>query len=272
MRLRLALIPVFALTLTAGCSIKPIRAAEKVAADVLVSDQQEQQLGLQLHQELQKEGMKLVTDSAVTSYVDELARPILRAANRERSGVKWKLYVVDDPKMVNAFATPGGNLYVYTGLILASQNEAQLAGVLSHEAGHVTGRHAARNLVQQYGLQSVAGLALGKNPSQVKQLAATLIANGSMLAHSRSQEHEADEYGARFSRGAGFDPNGLIGFFRILQRQEGGNTPKVLTWLSTHPATSDRISHLQQYIAENRLAGGATGTLNRLTAIQQRLK
>ncbi|MGA9520533.1 MAG: M48 family metallopeptidase [Myxococcaceae bacterium] len=272
MRFRLALLPLFALTFAAGCASTPIRAAEKVAAEVLVSDEQEQQLGLQVHQELQKEGMKLVTDSEVNSYVDQLARPILRAANNERRGVKWKLYVVDDPKMVNAFATPGGNLYVYTGLILASENEAQLAGVLAHEAGHVTGRHAARNLVQQYGLQGVASLALGKNPSQVKQLAATLVASGSMLAHSRSQEHEADEYGARFSRGAGFDPNGLIGFFRILQRQEGGSTPKVLTWFSTHPATSDRISHLQQYIAENRLRGGATSTLNRLAAVQQRLK
>ena len=182
------------------------------------------------------------------------------------------MYVVDDPKMVNAFATPGGNLYVYTGLILAAESEAQLAGVLAHEAGHVTGRHAARNMVQQYGLQGVASLALGKNPSQAKQLAASLIANGSMLAHSRSQEHEADEYGASFSRRAGFDPNGLIGFFRILQRQQGSEGPKVLTWFSTHPATSDRISHLQQYISENRLTGGAVSTLNRLATVQQRLK
>lgn len=252
-----------------GCASKPVVAAEKAAASVLISNQQEEQLGSQLHQQLQKEGMKFVSDPQVVKYVTEVARPILQAAKRERPEVSWQLFVVDSPE-VNAFATPGGNIYVQTGLIRAASNEAELAGVLAHEAGHVVGRHAARNMVQALGLQTVAGLALGENPSQLKQVAAALLANGALLHHSRSQEIEADEYGARFSHRGGYDPNGLIAFFRTLQRKTG-EMPRLLTWLSTHPQHSDRIANLQQYIAQNNLRGGATTKTNQLAQIQQKL-
>jgi beta-barrel assembly-enhancing protease len=270
MRTTAIAIAVTTAVLVQGCATSPARAVSKTAAQVLISDEQEKQLGQELHQQLQKEGMRLVTDPVITSYIDQLARPILQSANKDRPKVPWRLYVVDDPKQVNAFATPGGNLYFYTGLILASQNEAQLGGVIAHEAGHVTGRHAARNLVQALGLQTVLSIALGQSPSQSRQIAAALLASGSMLAHSRSQEHEADEYGARYARRSGLDPTGLIGFFRILQQQ--GDTPGFLAWFSTHPATSDRISHLQQYIKENKLGGGSTATLNQLQTVQQQIR
>ena len=84
---------------------------------------------------------------------------------------------------------------------------------------------------------------------------ASLLANGILLHYSRSQETEADEYGAKFARAAGYDPKALISFFQTLQAQSG-KQPGFMTWLSEHPATSDRIAHLQQYIAANHLSGG----------------
>jgi beta-barrel assembly-enhancing protease len=269
MRPTICALSTIALLAGAGCATRPVRAAEKAAASVLVSDEQEKELGLQLHKELEKEGMKYVQDPAVVNYVTEIARPIIQRAKKDRNQ-SFSIYVVDKPSEVNAFATPGGNLYVMTGLILAAKNEAELAGVLAHESGHVTNRHAARNMVGQLGLETVASLALGKNPSMMKQLAAQVVATGGMLHHSRAQETEADESGAIYATAAGYDPQGLISFFQTLQKQEG-KTPKILTFLSTHPATSDRISHLQSYIADKKLHGGSLNTLNQLSSIQQRL-
>ncbi len=254
---------------TTGCASRPVVAAEKAAAALLLPPEQEAQLGQQLHGELQKEGLKFLEDAETKKYIDDLIRPILATAKKDRAEVKWRIFVVDDPA-VNAFATPGGYLYVQRGLIMAAQNESELAGVLAHEAGHVTGRHGARNLVQQYGLQTVAAIALGENPNELAKLGAQLAATGAMLRHSRQQEHEADEYGARYSANSGYDPRGLIGFFQTLQKQSG-DTPRALTWLSTHPAHSERISHLQAFIKDQKLRTGQTNPLGRLQQIQQRL-
>jgi beta-barrel assembly-enhancing protease len=271
MRQILCALSSIALSITAtGCSSRPVRAAETAVARVLISPQQENQLGTKLHQELEKEGMRYVQDRAVVDYVDQIARPILRQAKRERPDVTFHLHVVDKPGEVNAFATPGGHLYVMSGLIGAARNEAELAGVIAHEAGHVVARHPARNLVQMYGLQMVASLALGNNPSLLEKIGATVVANGAFLAHSRSQELEADEYGALYTARAGYDPRGLITFFQTLQKSEG-RAPKVLNWLSTHPTTSERIARLQEFMSKKKLRGGQLNTLNQLASIQQRL-
>lgn len=246
-----------ALPLALSCASAPVRAVEKGAATVLVSDEQEKQLGLQVRQELDKQGVKYLNDPQVVDYVKRMATPILQAANSERKGVDWQISVIDDPKTVNAFATPGGYVYVYTGLLLTAANEGEVAGVLAHEAGHVVARHSARQLVNAYGLQTVAEMALGKNPGAVSQVAAAIVGNGALLAHSRNDETEADELGARFSSAAGYDPHGLVTFFQKLMAEQG-KTPKILTWLSTHPATEDRIQHVNQYIAQNNLRGSKT--------------
>jgi predicted Zn-dependent protease len=262
------------LTLTAGfttgCSSKSRIRAEKAVAQALISDEQEDQLGRQVKQELeQKEKIQYVQDQAIIDYVNTVATPILRAANADRRGVKWKVSVINDPKTVNAFATPGGYLYVYTGLILAADTEAELAGVLAHEAGHVVGRHSARAMVNAYGLAAIADVALGKNPGTAAQIAAQLVGGGAMLAHGRSEETEADEYGARYSAAANYDPRGLITFFEKLKAKEG-NTPGIFKWLSTHPPSGDRIRHLDQFIAKNGLRGSEQGA-ERLAPIKQRL-
>lgn len=255
--------------LSTGCAAQRI-SAEKAVANVLISDEQEEQLGKQVKQELeQKEKIQYVQDPAILEYVNQIATPILRAANRDRKGVKWKINVINDPKTVNAFATPGGYLYVYTGLLLAADNEAEVAGVLAHEAGHVVGRHSARAMVNAYGLQAITQIALGENPGTAAQIAAQLVGGGAMLAHGRSEETEADEYGATYASAARYDPKGLITFFQKLQKMQG-DVPGVLKWLSTHPTNADRIRYLEQYIAKNGLQGTELGA-DRLAPIKQKL-
>ena len=161
-------------------------------------------------------------------------------------------------------------VYVYSGLILAADNEAELVGVMAHEAGHVVGRHSARQMVSAMGLQTVLGMALGKDPGALAQVGTALAGNGALLAHGRSQEIEADEYGARYAAAAGHDPRGLVTFFQKLQQQEG-KTPGVLKWLSTHPTSAERVQNLNAYIREKRLGGRPAGA-GQLEAIKAKLR
>jgi predicted Zn-dependent protease len=255
-----------------GCSSRQRAAAETTAAQLLISDEQEQQIGRQVKAELeQKENLRYVEDPEIVGYVNRLSEPILKAANKDRR-VPWRVHVIDDPKTVNAFATPGGYLYVYTGLLLAADNDAEVAGVMGHEAGHVVGRHSARAMVNAYGLQAVTQLALGKNPGLAGQIASTIAGQGLMLAHGRDAELEADNLGARYSNTAGYTPQGLVSFFRKLQEQQG-DMPGVLTFLSTHPNPGDRVAHLNKVIAENRLnASGGVGPSSQLDAVKQRIR
>lgn len=271
MQKRIALALVAASSLSASaCATIGLGGVETAAANAMVSDDQESQLGLQVKSDLEtKEGIKYVADAQVAEYVRGVANKILVHAQKDRETVKWTVNVIDDPKTVNAFATPGGYLYVYTGLLLLADNEAQLAGVMGHEAGHVVARHSARQMVNQFGLQAVASLALGQNPGLLSQLGAAVVAKGTMLAHSRSHEDEADEYGARYASLAGYDPRALSTFFDKL-RQKMGDTSGISTWLSDHPSSADRIAHIEAYSKQNGLNGKDIGA-DRFAAIKAKV-
>lgn len=258
------------LAVAANCSLtQQLPEAELAVAKALVSDEQEKQLGVQVHQELEVEGVKLSKDPVVTKYVEGLLAQIVPHAKKDRD-IDYHVHVIDDPKTVNAFATPGGHLYVYTGLLLSADNESEVVGVMAHEVGHVVRRHSARQLVAQYGLQTVAAVALGRDPNMLKQIGAAVVANGAILAHSRADENEADVYAVRYAAKAGYDPRGIAMFFRKLPAKSG-SLNKVLTYLQTHPATADRIENVNQIIAREHLAGSKVGQAE-LQAIKQHLQ
>jgi predicted Zn-dependent protease len=228
---------------------------ETTLAENLVTADQENQIGLQLKTDLeQNQKVAYMTDPVVVTYVREVANRVIALGKKDRPDVSWQVYVIDGTT-VNAFATPGGYLYVYRGLLELASNEAELAGVMAHETGHVVARHAARSMVDAYGIDAVVGLAVGNNPGLVTQLTTGIATKGLLLHHSRSDETEADEYGARYAAAAGYDPHALITLFASLKRSEG-TSPALLTYLSDHPATQDRIDHLNAYIT----AQGLTGT------------
>ena len=258
------------LAVLTACSTTARIKAEQTLAQALISDEEEVKLGLQVQEELKKQNVKYLDDAEVVGYVQKVSSRLFPFAEKDRPGVKWQVFVIDDPKTVNAFATPGGFLYVYTGLILAADNEAELAGVMGHEAGHVVGRHSARQMVSAYGLQAVTSMALGENPGMVAQVAAGLTGQGALLAHGRGAEIEADEFGARYTSAAGYDPKGISTFFEKIQAQQG-SMPGFLTFLSSHPATEERISHIGQFITQNNLKGTDTGA-DRIAPIKAKLK
>lgn len=251
-----------------GCSLTQRRDTEKAIAASLISDEQEFQLGLQVHEELKTQNIKFLNNQKVELYVEALARKMIDQANKERQ-LSWKWYVIDDPATINAFATPGGRIYVYTGLLLAADSEAEVIGVLGHEIGHVVGRHSARQLVAAQGMQTVTDMALGKDGADVAKLAAQLAGKGASLAYGRDMELEADHYGVRYASGAGYDPRGIGTFFEKLKAKYG-DTPAVLTFLSTHPANSERIQKVTEIIAAENLTGSELGVPT-LKAIQAEL-
>lgn len=255
-----------------ACSSQQRISTEKALAAVLIPPEQEKQLGLQVKEQLeQKERIRYVTDPAVDGYVQRVSGKILASAKQDRPEVEWSVKVIDDPAQVNAFATPGGFLYVYSGLLLAADDTAELAGVMGHEAGHVVARHSARQMVNAMGLEKVIGVALGQNPSGAAALAAGLAGKTALLAYGRSDELEADQYGARYSSAAGYDPRGIASFFQKLE-QAGGAQPGWATFLSTHPSNPDRIAKVNRYIEENRLTATGGHDASELGKVKERLK
>jgi predicted Zn-dependent protease len=251
-----------------GCTLTERRDTEKLVASALISDEQEFQLGLQVHEQLKKENTKFLENPTVGIYVEQLARKLLVSANKERP-MEWKWFVIDDPATINAFATPGGRIYVYTGLLLAAENEAEVIGVLGHEMGHVVGRHSARQLVGTFGLQTVIAMALGKDADDVVKITAALAGKTAQLAYGRDNELEADTYGARYASAAGYDPRGLATFFEKLKARHGDTGP-VLAFFSTHPSTGERINRVTEQIAAENLQGKELG-VDSLKAVQAAL-
>ena len=241
-----------------SCTTAQSRNVQKSVAESLISDAQETQLGLQVHEQLKTANTKFTDNAKVGVYVETLAHKLTQFSDQDRK-IEWIIFVIDDLNTVNAFATPGGRIYVYTGLLANADNEAQIIGVMGHEMGHVVARHSARQLVGQYGLGFVTKMALGEKSGEVAQLAAGLAGKGAMLAYGRGMETEADEYGARYSSLAGYDPHGIAMFFQKLQ-EKSATHPGIMTWFSTHPSNPERIAHVNEFIQQNNLGGTNLGT------------
>lgn len=218
----------------------------------LISIQEEWQLGQQLSQDVARQ-VRFNTDPVVNAYVERLGQRIVANTQPPFNQLPWQFHVVDDPSL-NAFAIPGGHVYIHTGLIANADNAAELAGVMAHEISHITARHTTEQISRQYGLSVLAGLVLGQNPNVMQQIAAQIVAGGALARFSREAEREADALGIRAMHQAGYDPRGMASMFQQLMEQ-GQRTPgRVEEFFSTHPTTTDRIRDAERRAAE--LAGG----------------
>jgi beta-barrel assembly-enhancing protease len=229
------------LGLTSGCS---------AVANAVLPVSRERRLGVQMAAELEQ-GLKLVRDPVVVDYVRGLGELIVDgAAGDIPEGIEFTFYVVDDDTTVNAFAIPGGNIYIFTGLLKLAEDEAELMGVLGHEVAHVTRRHIAQQLTAQYGLQfltNAIGL-FGGITGMLGQLAGSVASQGYLLKYSRDHEREADLYGVIYETRAGRDPHGMARFFAKMDALDaGGNTP---TFLLTHPDPEERVENVEEHISE----------------------
>ncbi len=154
---------------------------------------------------------------------------------------RWKMRIIRNDTMINAFCVPGGNIYVYTGIIKLLENEAQFAGVMAHEMAHADRRHSTDALTLNYGLQVLLSVVLGNNPSVIEEIAAGLASGLGTLAFSRSNEYEADKYAVTYLYSTEYDAASLADFF---VKMHGQPTPP--TFLSTHPSPDDRVQKINE--------------------------
>jgi len=176
--------------------------------------------------------VRFSSDGLVVAYVQSLMDGLSPRSQLDRH-VYWRVHVIDDPRVVNAFSTPAGHVYIYTGLLLAASSESEVAGALAHEMGHVVARHDLR-------------------------------------VHSTQEEAVADELALRYSAAAGYDPRGVGLLFRRLEVKEH-SIPGAHAWLSLHPVTDRRIEQVNKIIARERLAGMKVG-IEALSAIKNHIE
>lgn len=220
----------------------------------LISLEEEWQLGQQLSQEISRQ-VRINNDPALNAYIRNMGQRIVAQTNM--ANLPWNFYVVDDPS-INAFAVPGGHVYVHTGLIANADNASELAGVLGHEISHVLARHSTEQISRQYGLQILAGLVLGQNPGQLAQIAASIAAGGALARFSREAEREADEIGIQAMHRAGYNPAGMASMFEELLEQRQGSPGRVEQFFSTHPLTEERIRDSRNRAQQLGSAGTVT--------------
>ena len=218
----------------------------------LISLEDEWRLGQQLSQDIARQ-VRLNNDPAVNAYIEQMGRRIV--AQTPMANLPWQFHVVDDPA-INAFAIPGGHVYVNTGLIANSDNAAELAGVMAHEISHGVARHSTQQISRQYGLSVLGGMILGQDAGQLSQIAAQIIAGGALARFSREFEREADELGIRYMHAAGYDPRGMASMFQELLEHQKSSPSRVEQFFSTHPLTTERIRDSERRAAELQARGG----------------
>jgi predicted Zn-dependent protease len=190
--------------------------------------------------------LKFVEDPVVTEYVNRIAQNLVRNSDAK---VPFTVKVIDSEE-INAFAFPGGFLFVNYGVILAAQDEAELAGVMAHEIAHVAARHATRQMTraQMFNLASIPLVFVGGGVGLAVREAVGLAIPLSTTKFARSFEAEADYLGVEYLYKAGYDPQGLISFFERIDAQEKKRPGLVAMAFSTHPQTADRIRKTQREI------------------------
>jgi predicted Zn-dependent protease len=188
---------------------------------------------------------RVLDDRSATAYLNRIGREI--AGRTALGNRRWDFGLVDDPK-VNAFNLPGGLVYVNAGLVREADRLDQLTGVLAHEVGHGVARHGTEMMTRAYGLELLASIALGRDPSQGEQVLAQVVGTGVLNNYSRAAEREADELGVRFTHAAGFDPRGMPDFFRKLQARRQRDPNAVERFFSSHPVDAERIADTEALI------------------------
>jgi len=226
-----------------SCATNPATGETQLS---LIGQGREIQMGQDAAQQV-RQTIGVYQDSALGTYVGAVGMSLARVS--ERPDLPWS-YQVADEAVVNAFALPGGFIFVTRGILPYLENEAQLAIIMGHETGHVTARHS----VEQMSRQELAQLGLGIGSIFVKpiQKYGQLFGAGLQvlfLKYSRDDESQADALGIRYAVKDGYDPYQALGVFEMLDRQgqqSGGSS--VPTWLATHPAPQDRIEHIREQI------------------------
>ena len=228
-------------------------AAPATQALSLISVKDEIAMGREAQQQVRKT-VPVLADAQVAGYVTRLGKALAARA----PGPKYPYtFSIANTRALNAFALPGGPVWIHRGILNAAGTEAQLAGVIAHEIAHVAQRHAAEQITTQLianGFLGLLGAVLGNEPggARTAQAGARILAGGYLLTFSRDDEREADRVGLDLLHRAGWDPRGMAEFMDVLRRAQGRDPGSVEVFLSTHPAPAERAVALRRLAAKYR--------------------
>ncbi|MFL2679768.1 MAG: M48 family metalloprotease [Alphaproteobacteria bacterium] len=226
---------------TLSCGVNPSTGKKEI---ILMSENEEKQIGKNEHSKIIETFGGIYSNVILQNYIESLGDFLVSTS--ETPDLKFQFTILNTP-IVNAFALPGGYIYLTRGLIVLCQNEAQLAGVIAHEIGHVTARHAARRYTRNIGTNLFTNLLGIMTQNIVISDLINTSASLFLLSYSRHQEYEADELATRYMIRAGFDPNEMGNFLRIMenysnfQKEILRDKKKVSELLLTHPTSSKRV-------------------------------
>lgn len=246
---------VFSLLLVSGAlTLSNCNGSKKLGSGVnLFPMEQDKQLGAQVAAEIEGNQKEYpILDSAsnkeIYQYLYKIRNTILNSGQvKHKDDFAWRLRIIKDDSTLNAFCTPGGYIYVYTGILKYLDNEAQLAGVLGHEIAHADFRHSTRQMTQMYGVEVLLAIVAG-NRQQLSQITAGLVG----LKFSRNHESEADKGSVAYLCPTVYQADGGAGFFEKINAAGGSRTPE---FLSTHPNPANRIEAFRNYKIEMACQG-----------------
>jgi beta-barrel assembly-enhancing protease len=230
---------------------------------VNITADQEIRLGLQAAPQMAAQYGGIEPNQHDQQVVTEVGNRVISRSDAHESPYKFQFHVLADPKTINAFALPGGQIFITEGLLRKLTTPGELAGVLSHEIGHVVDRHGAQHLAKERLTQGLGGAAViassdPNNPNSARNaaiaMAVTQLVN---LRFGRQDELKADRWGVRYMTQAGFDPRSMIEVMRILQSQSQGGAPP--EFFSTHPNPDHRIERIEQAIQQEFPEGVPAG-------------
>ena len=233
--------------LISNCARNPVTGKKEV---VLMSEAQEVQMGQQADPEIIKQ-FGLYEDSSLQRYINRLGQQM--AAVSHRTNIQYHFRVINS-EVVNAFAVPGGYVYFTRGIMAHMNNEAQFAGVLGHEIGHITARHTVKQqrnqVLAQVGL--IAGMIISPELARFGNVASQGLGL-LLLKYGRDAERQSDELGVEYSAKIGYDPQYMADFFQTLERQaQQANSEELPGFLSTHPSPGERYNTVKQLAAEQK--------------------
>jgi predicted Zn-dependent protease len=228
-----------------------------------ITPEQEIALGLQAAPEMAQQFGGLDSDAEAQARVDRVGERLVARSAAGQSPYPFEFHVLDDPQTINAFALPGGQVFITEGLLRRLKSTGELAGVLGHEIAHVVARHGAEHIAKQQLTEGLTGAAVlatydPNNPdSRTSAAVAAMIGQLVNMRFGRQDELESDQLGVRFTDEAGYDPRSMIALMKILaESSEGGRPPE---FFSTHPNPENRIERIQMAIQERHPNGVPAG-------------